>query len=240
MTPHNTANPGDFAKTVLMPGDPIRARHIAEHYLEAAHLINDVRGVQGYSGYYKMTPVSVMASGMGIPSISIYAHELFTEYDVDNIIRVGTAGALKADMKLGCVVAGMGACTDSNVMAQMELGATFAPIADYDLLSAAVAQARAMNVKIQVGNLYTTDVFYDAATRPLRMTKLGVLACEMEAAGLYLEAAKCGKHALALCSISDNIITGEALDADSRVTSFEEMIIIALDTAVAVARDAVK
>ena len=237
MTPHNSANAGDFAKTVLMPGDPIRSKYIAEHYLEAARLVNDVRGVQGYTGYYKCTPVSVMASGMGIPSISIYSHELYTEYGVENIIRVGSAGALRKDMKLGSVVAGMGACTDSNVASQLGLGASFAPIASFELLVAAAEQAKAMNVEMRVGNLYSSDLFYDEAGRSLRMTKLGVLAVEMEAAGLYIEAAKCGKKALAICSISDNVITGEALDSDARVNTFENMIIMALDTAVAVARD---
>ncbi len=240
MTPHNNANPGDFAKTVLMPGDPLRARYIAETYLEAAHLVNDVRGVQGYTGYYKFIPVSVMASGMGIPSISIYAHELFTEYGVENIIRVGTAGALDPEMKVGTVVAGMGACTDSNVISQFGLGVNFAPIADFGLLSAAVEQAKAMNVELQVGNLYSSDLFYDEADRAVKLEKLGVLAIEMETAGLYIEAARCKKHALAICSISDNVITGEALDADSRVTRFNEMIITALDTAVAVTRNSME
>ena len=237
MTPHISAAKGDFAKTVLMPGDPLRSKYIAEHYLEASHLINDVRGVQGYSGYYKCIPVSVMASGMGIPSISIYAHELDTEYDVEKIIRVGSAGALRRDMKLGSVVAGMGACTDSNVASSLELGASFAPIADYQLLSTAVEQAKAMNVDMMVGNLYSSDLFYDPAGRAARMAKLGVLAVEMEAAGLYIEAARCRKRALAICSISDNTVTGEALDSDARVNTFNEMMIIALDTAVAMARN---
>jgi purine-nucleoside phosphorylase len=178
-----------------------------------------------------------MASGMGIPSISIYAHELYTEYDVENIIRVGSAGALRRDMKLGSVVAGMGACTDSNVASSLELGASFAPIADYQLLSTAVEQAKAMNVDMMVGNLYSSDLFYDPAGRAARMAKLGVLAVEMEAAGLYIEAARCRKRALAICSISDNTVTGEALDSDARVNTFNEMMIIALDTAVAMARN---
>ena len=237
MTPHNSAKPGDIAKTVLMPGDPLRAKYIAEHYFESPQLVNNVRGVQGYTGYYNSVPVTVMASGMGIPSISIYAHELYTEYDVENIIRVGSAGALRRDMKLGSVVAGMGACTDSNVASSLELGASFAPIADYQLLSTAVEQAKAMNVDMMVGNLYSSDLFYDPAGRAARMAKLGVLAVEMEAAGLYIEAARCRKRALAICSISDNTVTGEALDSDARVNTFNEMMIIALDTAVAMARN---
>ena len=137
-TPHNEANKGDFAKTVLMPGDPLRSKFIAENFLTELKLVNNVRGVQGYTGLYKGTPVSVMASGMGMPSIGIYSYELYTQYDVENIIRVGSAGALRADLELGCVVAGQGACTNSNYMEQYELGGTFAPIADFDLLMAAV------------------------------------------------------------------------------------------------------
>ena len=231
MTPHNKANKGDFAKTVLMPGDPNRARFVAENFLEDAALVNDVRGVQGYTGSYKDVPVSVMASGMGIPSISVYSYELYTEYDVENIIRIGSAGALKKDMVLGSVVAGMGACTDSNAASQFELGVTFAPIASFDLLEAAVKSARELKVNMPVGNIYSSDVFYDKADRALRMAELGVLAVEMEAAGLYLTAASTGKKALAICSISDNLVTGEELSPDARETSFTNMIKIALETA---------
>ena len=232
MTPHNKANKGDFAKTVLMPGDPIRSRFVAENFLEEAVLVNDVRGVQGYTGKYKGVPVSVMASGMGVPSISIYSYELFTEYDVENIIRIGSAGALKQDMELGSVVAGMGACTDSNAASQFELNATFAPIASYELLAAAVKSAEEVGVKMPVGNLYTSDMFYDKAGRAMKMAEYGVLAVEMEAAGLYLTAAKTGKNALAICSISDNLITGEELSPDARETTFTNMIKVALETAV--------
>ncbi len=231
MTPHNKANKGDFAKTVLMPGDPNRARFVAENFLEGAALVNDVRGVQGYTGSYKDVPLSVMASGMGIPSISIYSYELYTEYDVENIIRIGSAGALKKDMVLGSVVAGMGACTDSNAASQFELGVTFAPIASFDLLEAAVKSARELKVNMPVGNIYSSDMFYDKADRALRMAELGVLAVEMEAAGLYLTAASTGKKALAICSISDNLVTGEELSPDARETSFTNMIKIALETA---------
>ena len=233
MTPHIEASPGDFAKTVLMPGDPKRSRFIAENYLTDARLVNDLRGVQGYTGTYKGVPVSVMASGMGIPSISIYSHELFTLYNVDHIIRVGSAGALRPDLPLGGVVAAMGACTDSNVASQFELGASFAPIADYTLLETAVAKARELSVPLSVGNLYSSDLFYDTAERSLRLAKLGVLAVEMEAAGLYVSAASTGKKALALCSISDNVITGEAMSGEARVTAFKDMILIALEVAAA-------
>ena len=234
-TAHNNAQKGAFAKTVLMPGDPLRAKFIAETFLENPVLVNNVRGIQGYTGTYKGVPVSVMASGMGIPTIGIYSYELFTEYDVDNIIRVGSAGALRADLELGSVVAGMGACTNSNFADQYELGGTFAPIANFDLLMAAVEAANEMGVKMPVGNLYSSDVFYDAAQRNMRWTKMGVMAVEMEAAGLYCNAAYTGKRALAICSISDNLITGEELSADERQTTFTNMMKIGLEIAVKMA-----
>ena len=234
-TPHNNASKGDFAKTVLMPGDPLRAKFIAETFLENPKLVNNVRGVQGYTGTYKGVPVSVMASGMGIPSIGIYSYELYTQYDVDNIIRVGSAGAMRADLELGSVVAGMGACTNSNFIDQYELGGSFAPICDFELLSAAVESAKELGVKMPVGNLYSSDTFYDAAGRNMRYAKMGVMAVEMEAAGLYCNAAYTGKRALAICSISDNLITGEELDADARQTNFTNMMKIALNAAVKMA-----
>ncbi len=235
-TPHNNANQGDFAKTVLMPGDPLRAQFIAQTFLENAKLVNNVRGVQGYTGTYHGVPVSVMASGMGIPSIGIYSYELFTHYDVDNIIRIGSAGALRGDLALGSVVAGMGACTDSNFAAQYDLGGNFAPIADFQLLMAAVESAREMGVEMPVGNLYSSDVFYDAAGRNMKFAKMGVMAVEMEAAGLYCTAAYTGKRALAICSISDDLINGKALDADERRTNFANMIKIGLEIAVKMAQ----
>ena len=167
-TPHNNAAPGAFAKTVLMPGDPLRSKFIAETFLENPVLVNNVRGVQGYTGTYKGVPVSVMASGMGMPSIGIYAHELYTQYGVENIIRVGSAGAMRADLELGSVVAGQGACTNSSFADQYELGVHYAPIADFDLLMAAVESARELGVKMPVGNLYSSDTFYDAAGRNAR------------------------------------------------------------------------
>ncbi len=234
-TPHNHAPAGAFAKTVLMPGDPLRAKFIAETFLENPKLVNNVRGVQGYTGTYKGVPVSVMASGMGIPSIAIYANELFTQYDVDNIIRVGSAGAMRADMELGSVVAGMGACTNSSFAEQYELGGTFAPIADFTLLSAAVEAAGELGVKMPVGNLYSSDTFYDAANRNSRWSKMGVLAVEMEAAGLYCTAAYTGKRALAICSISDNLVTGQELSPEDRQTTFTNMMKIGLEVAVKMA-----
>ena len=231
-TPHNNAKMGDFAKTVLMPGDPLRARFIAETFLTEPRLVNNVRGVQGYTGTYKGVPVSVMASGMGIPSIAIYSHELYTQYGVETIIRVGSAGATRAVLALGSVVAGMGACTNSNFADQFELGGTFAPICDFDLLMAAVDSARELGVTMPVGNLYSSDTFYDAAARNMRFAKMGVMAIEMEAAGLYCTAARNGKRALAICSISDNLVTGEELDADARQTTFTNMMKIGLEIAV--------
>ena len=211
-TPHNNAVKGDFAKTVLMPGDPLRAKFIAETFLTDPKLVNNVRGVQGYTGTYKGVPVSVMASGMGMPSIGIYSYELYTQYDVENIIRVGSAGAMRADLELGSVVAGQGACTNSSFADQYELGGSFAPICDFDLLMAAVDAARELGVKMPVGNLYSSAV-------------------EMEAAALYCTAAYTGKRALAICSISDNLITGEELSADERQTTFTNMMKIALEIA---------
>ena len=231
-TPHNNAQNGDFAKTVLMPGDPLRAKFIAETFLENPQLVNNVRGVQGYTGTYKGVRVSVMASGMGIPSIAIYSNELYTQYGVENIIRVGSAGGIADELQLRDVVAAVGACTDSNFAHQFELNGTFAPICNYDLLAAAVESANELGVKMPVGNLYSSDTFYDAAGRNARFGKMGILAVEMEAAGLYCTAAYAGKRALAICSISDNLVTGEELSADDRQTTFTNMMKIALEVAV--------
>ena len=231
-TPHNSANPGDFAKTVLMPGDPLRAKFIAETFLEDARLVNNVRGIHGYTGTYKGVPVSVMASGMGMPSIGIYSYELYDQYGVENIIRIGSAGAISAKLKLRDVVAAQGACTNSNFAHQYGLPGAFAPIADYTLLETAVAAAREIGVEMPVGNLLSSDTFYDASQSSMKWAEMGVLAVEMEAAALYMNAAKLGKRALAICSISDSMVTGEELDAAERQTSFTTMMKIALETAV--------
>ena len=180
-------------------------------------------------------PVSVMASGMGIPSIGIYSYELYTQYDVENIIRVGSAGAMRADLELGSVVAGQGACTNSSFADQYELGGAYAPICDFDLLMAAVESARELGVEMPVGNLYSSDTFYDAAGRNMRYQKMGVMAVEMEAAGLYATAAYTGKRALAICSISDNLVTGQELSADERQNTFTNMMKIGLEIAVKMA-----
>ena len=231
-TPHNNAPLGAFGKTVLMPGDPLRAKFIAETFLENPQLVNNVRGVQGYTGTYKGVKVSVMASGMGIPSIGIYSYELYNVYGVENIIRVGSAGALREELELGSVVAGMGASTNSNFINQYELGGTFAPICSYELLAAAVESAKELGVKMPVGNLFSSDTFYDAAGRNARFAKMGCLAVEMEAAGLYCNAAYLGKRALAICSISDNLVTGVELSPEDRQTTFTNMMKIALEVAV--------
>lgn len=230
-TPHNSAQMGDFAKTVLMPGDPLRAKFIAETFLEDARLVNNVRGIHGYTGTYKGAPVSVMASGMGMPSIGIYAHELYSQYGVESIMRIGSAGAISEKLKLRDVVAAQGACTNSNFAHQYGLPGAFAPIADYTLLETAVAVAREMGVEMPVGNLLSSDTFYDASASTMKWARMGVLAVEMEAAALYMTAAYLGKRALALCSISDSIVTGEELSAEERQTTFTTMMTIALETA---------
>ncbi len=231
-TPHNSAAPGDFAKTVLMPGDPLRAKFIAETFLDDPVLVNNVRGVQGYTGKYKGVPVSVMASGMGMPSIGIYSYELYTWYGVENIMRIGSAGAMSDKLKLRDVVAGMGACTNSNFASQYGLPGTFAPIADFTLLETCVNVARRLGVNMPVGNLYSSDTFYDASASTMKWAKMGALAVEMEAAALYMTAAYCGKRALAICSISDSLVTGEELSAEDRQNTFTNMMKIALETAV--------
>ena len=230
-TPHISAKEGDFAQTVLMPGDPLRAKYVAENFLENATLVNNVRGVQGYTGFYNGKRVSVMASGMGMPSIGIYSYELFNFYGVDNVIRIGSAGALSADMKLRSLVIAQGACTNGNFAAQFSLPGTFAPIASYQLLEKAVDLARKNGFEYKVGNVLSSDNFYDDSQSSLKWTKMGVLAVEMEAAALYLNAARAGKNALCICSISDNIVTGEELDAANRQTSFNDMIKLALELA---------
>ncbi|MBR5448140.1 MAG: purine-nucleoside phosphorylase [Clostridia bacterium] len=238
-TPHINATPSDFAKTVLMPGDPLRSRFIAENFLEDARLVNNVRGVQGYTGTYKGVPVSVMASGMGIPSIGIYSYELYNAFGVENIIRVGSTGSISHDVKLRDIIIAQGACTNSNFAHQYHLPGTFAPIASYELLRRAVDVADEMDVRYHVGNILSADTFYNdnedipeaiASTAP--WVKMGVMGIEMEAAGLYMTAARCGKMALAICTVSDHILTGEATSAEERQNTFTDMMTLALETAV--------
>ena len=224
-----------FAKTVIMPGDPLRAKMIAEKFLEDAVLVNNVRYAQGYTGYYKGHKVSVMASGMGIPSMGIYSYELFNFFEVENIIRVGTAGGLAKDAKLKDVVFGLGASTDSAFAKQFNVNGAIAPMCSYDLLSSAVKVAQEMDIDAKVGNFYTTDVFYNFDEKVNRKwADLGAIAVEMETAGLYLTAAACNKKALAICTISDlPLIEGcPKSTVEERENSFTDMIKIALEVAV--------
>ncbi len=232
-TPHIAATEKDaFAKTVLMPGDPLRAKYIAENYLENAVLVNNTRGVQGYTGYYNGKRVSVMASGMGMPSIGIYSYELFNYYDVETIIRVGSAGAISPELHLRDVVFGMGACTNSSYASQYRLPGDFAPIADYDTLSKAVKAAEKLGVKPHIGNILSSDTFYDDANSLAVWQKMGVLAIEMECAALYMNAARAGKKALAICTVSDcPLAGGEECTAFEREQTFNKMIEIALEAA---------
>ena len=232
-TPHIKATSADFAETVLMPGDPLRSKFVAENFLENARLVNNVRGIQGYTGTYKGVPVTVMASGMGMPSIGIYSYELYNFFGVENIIRIGSAGGLADNVQLRDLLIGMGACTNSAYQNQYNLNGNYAPIASFDLLREAVKEAEALGVRYQVGNLLSSDVFYHADPNfNDGWYKMGVLGVEMEAAALYMNAAKAGKRALAICTVSDHILRGEALDADARQNTFTDMMKIALNIAV--------
>ncbi len=237
-TPHINAKKEDIAKTVLMPGDPLRAKFIAETYLTEPRLVNNVRGVQGHTGTWKGVPVTVMASGMGMPSIGIYSWELYNFYDVQNIIRIGSAGALQDELKLRDIIAGQASCTDSNYVKNFGFGdcATFAPIADFTLLSTAVQVAKEHGVEMHVGNIVSSDNFYSAGDSSLAelWRRTGALAVEMESAALYVNAAFLRKRALCICTISDHIFRQEDnLSAEERQNSFTQMMEIALDTAVA-------
>ncbi len=231
-TPHNAAVAGDIAQTVLMPGDPLRAQFIAENYLDNPRCFNTVRNMFGYTGTYQGRPVSVMGSGMGMPSIGIYSYELYHFYGVENIIRIGSAGGLSDQVHLRDVVIGMGACTDSNYASQFKMPGTFAPIADYGLLRRAVEAAEAQGTRVVVGNILSADAFYNADPHYNdKWKKMGVTCVEMEAAALYLNAAYAGKKALCILTISDHLYTGEALSAQERQTTFREMMEIALSLA---------
>lgn len=239
-TPHINAKPGDFGKTVLMPGDPLRAKFIAETFLENPVLVNNVRGVQGHTGTYKGVKVSVMASGMGMPAIGIYSHELFNGYGVENIIRVGSAGAIQENIDLYDLVLAQGACTDSNWASQFHLPGTFAPIADFQLLSEAVKAAENIGATYHVGNVNSSDVFYgdhvgvpEGLGSVYGLKKMGVMALEMEAAALYMNAARYGKRALCICTISDHVLKGTETTSQERQTAFTTMMRVALDVAVA-------
>ena len=232
-TPHNGAIEGDIAKTVLMPGDPLRAKFIADTYLQDVRCFNTVRNMLGYTGTYQGVPGSVMGGGMGMPSIGIYSYELFNFYGVESIIRVGSAGGIADEVKVRDVVAGMGACTNSNYAHQYQLPGTYAPIASFDLLERAVAAGRDQGVELKVGNVLSSDTFYDDNDQAtVSWQKMGVLAVEMEAAALYMNAARANKKALCLLTISDLPLKGESLSAEERQTSFTQMMEIALAVAI--------
>lgn len=230
-TPHINAEKGDFADVVLMPGDPLRAKYIAETFLENAREVNNVRGMLGFTGSYKGRAISVMGHGMGIPSCSIYTKELITEYDVKTIIRVGSCGAVRKDVKLYDVVIGMGACTDSKVNRLRFKDHDFAAIADFDLVRNAVDAAQDKGITVRVGNLFSADLFYTPDPQMFDvMEKYGILGVEMEAAGIYGVAAEFGAKALAICTVSDHIRTGEQTTSHERQTAFNDMITIALES----------
>ena len=232
-TPHNAAARGAFAKTVLMPGDPLRAKLIAETFIENAKLVNNVRGVQGYTGTYKGVPVSVMASGMGMPSMAIYSYELFNFYGVENILRVGSAGAVSMELKVRDIVLGQGACTSSSMQDNFGVHGHFAPLGSWDLLKCAAEICEERKLRYKAGNLISSDIFYnDDPSFNQPFVNLGALAVEMEAAALYMNAARAGKKALAICTISDHILTGEATTAEERQTTFNDMMEVALEVAV--------
>ncbi len=231
-TPHNSAQKGDIAKTVLMPGDPLRAKYIADNYLENVKCFNTVRNMFGYTGTYKGREISVMGGGMGMPSIGIYSYELFNFYDVDAVIRIGSAGGISDNVKLRDLVIGMGASTNSNYASQYNLPGTIAPIADYGLLRKAVETAESKGIHVAVGNILSSDIFYnDDNTVNDKWKKMQILCVEMEAAALYLNAARAGKKALCMLTISDHIYTGEALSAEDRQNTFHEMMEVALELA---------
>lgn len=231
-TPHNDAKLGDIAKTVLLPGDPLRAKFIADNYMEDVVCFNTVRNMLGFTGTYKGKRISVMGSGMGMPSMGIYSYELYTMYEVDNIIRIGSAGGLSDDVKVHDIVIGMGASTNSNYASQYKLPGTLAPLADFGLLRRAVEVAEREGIKVVVGNMLSSDTFYtDSAGDNDLWKKMNVLAVEMESAALYMNAARLGKKALAIFTISDHLYTGESLSAKERQESFNDMMKIALEMA---------
>lgn len=230
-TPHISAEKGDFAKTVLMPGDPLRAKFIADTFLKDVRQVTGVRGMLGFTGTYEGRPISVMGSGMGMPSIGIYSYELFNFYGVENIIRVGTAGGLSDSVNVRDVVIGLSSYTNSNFGRQFGFDGNVAPCCSFKLLEQAVAAARRMGIEPTVGPLYSSDIFYDESFMSGKLKKLGVLAVEMESAALYLNAARAGKNALAICTISDHLSKNESLDAQARQSSFTQMMEIALDIA---------
>ena len=232
-TPHIVCEEGDFAKTVLMPGDPLRARYIAETFLEDSREIQNVRGILAFTGKYKEKTLSIMASGMGIPSMAIYSYELYKYFGVERIIRIGTAGSINNKLKLKDVIIAQGACTDSNFMSKYDLDGFYSPVADYDLMVSAVETAKKLGLDAKIGNVLTTDMYYYEKTEEYKKwAELGVFAVEMEVAALYVTAAKMGKQALGICTISNEINTENECTVEERQTALNEMIELALDTAI--------
>ena len=229
-TPHLQGNKGDYAPTVLMPGDPLRAKFIAETYRENVKCVNEIRGMLGFTGMYKGTPVSVQGSGMGQPSIGIYSYELYNFFDVQSIIRVGTAGGIDDSVQLRDIILAQGACTNGNYAAQYGLPGTFAPIASFRLLRKAAEAADRLGFTVRVGNLFSSDMFYDDANSLADWQKMGVLGVEMESAALYLNAARAGKEALCICTVSDCPLREEFTTAEERQTGFTRMMELALET----------
>ncbi len=232
-TPHNSAEKGDIAKTVLLPGDPLRAKFIAENFLKDPKQFNSVRNILGYTGTYKDVPLSVMATGMGMPSMGIYSYELIHFYDVKNLIRIGSCGALQPDLKLGDIIMAQGSCTDGNYAHHYNLPGTYSAIADFDLLLKAKIAADKLGCRYVIGNVACTDIFYREDKHDLQWARMGVLASEMESYALYCNAAAGGAKALAMFTVSDSIVNGEAMSAIDRQTSFTNMMAVALETAVA-------
>ena len=229
-TPHIGAHEGEIAEKVIMAGDPLRAKFMAERFLENPVQYNSVRGMLGYTGTYKGKRISVQGHGMGMPSIGIYSYELYNFYGVKSIIRTGSAGAYQPDLKLGDVMIAIGACTDSNYAAQYNLPGTFSPTADFSLARAAVEKAEQMGIRYRVGNILSSDVFYgDDAERWTQWQKMGVMGVEMEAAALYMNASRSGNKALCICTVSDSLVSGEACSAEQRQTSFTNMMEIAFE-----------
>ena len=226
-TPHIGAQYNEIAKTVIMAGDPLRARMMAERYLTDVKMVNEVRGMYAYTGMHNGKRVTVMGHGMGIPSIAIYTYELYNFYDVETIIRVGSCGSRQMDVRIGELVLAMGSCTDSHYADQYNLSGTFAPIADFSLLRAAADACDRLGYKYHVGNTFATDSFYCEDSRKTNWTKMGVLADEMEAAALYMNAARAGKKALVICTVSDHILTGETTTSEQRQNTFTRMMDVA-------------
>lgn len=231
-TAHIKAKEGEFAKTVLMPGDPLRAKYIAENFLEDAKLISSIRNIYAYTGTYKGKKISVMASGMGMPSMGIYSHELYDKFGVETIIRIGTAGAINKELELKDIVIGIGASTDSNYISQFNLNGNYSAICDFELLQLTIEKAKELNLKIKAGNILSSDIFYGPDNAYDTWAKLGILAVEMEAAALYINAAKFGKKAIAITTISDKLYSGESCTAEERQTSFTDMMELALNVGI--------